>query len=1335
MADRPTPESPEPAPLTLRTLGGTGLYSAGGSELLLGPGKPLALLVYLALTPGRRTSRAFLTELLWADLDPDRARPALRQALFQLRRVLGEDVLAGSEELSLARPVAADRDRFLDAVERGEPEAALEIYGGAFLPAFGVPGGAAFEHWADLERDRLRAVFLRTGEILVRRHLNQSRFREAQRLARRVRDEVPDEEAAWRLVLETVIAGRDFVSAAVEADALEHRAAADGLRLEASTRLAVARARQVTPAPSDPRDGGTLIADLTGREREFSAITAAWDSASAGRARHLHLTAPAGLGKTRLLRDAAARLLAAGAPVVQIRGAPGERDIPFAFAGDLVGAIAELPGATGIAPATASALIALNPSLSSRFRGAADAAVGEEALRRRIHAVSDLVHAVAAEQPFVVVIDDMHWVDPPSYRVLEGLFGRLEGAPVLCLTAARPERLPAADSISTLPLAPLTTAQIGSLVLALGTLPDGASWTNDFAAGVHRATRGSPLLILETLRLALDRGVLALTAGEWHCLDQAQLDALLRAGAALRQRVGALPEEHGWVLAVLATAGTPLVPDSLAAAMQRTPADLSVTLTALERQGLVARSEGEWTVAHDEIAAAARDALDPRRRREAHRLLGVFLAGGAREAAHHLFRGIRHLVAADQDPLVRRHFRRFARVARAAGDRRSFTELAAECLGEDGESPRAKALAASLPRRWRMGLWSPARQRTAAAAVLVIAGGAGAALRTGDARDATVQRLVYVDSLPSASVVRVRAGDWNGRAAPVVPARARTAMAQAALAFRELPPAISPDGRSVAWNQDSGDSTTLDIWLRTPAGVRRLTRQFRDDLVSSWLPDGSGLVGLTNRWSSPGNGDYDVAIFDTATGVARQVTGGPDHDQPPYASPDGTRIAFVRQSDDHAPRLCIAAFDGRGAPECRFVGGHPPANLLGWSGLAELVVTLDSAAARVLVRYDWQRNEHATLLGPHVYRGAMSPDRRWVVGAVRLEGLRGFRDWVIPVDRPAHARRVELAGDGALARWWEGTPDRSELIDRIELTDTTGTILPGIGTRFAVRALTAGGTEIPLHAPVRWTSSDTLVATVDSTGDVHPRSTGAVTITASLGGWRTTSRRVTVGGEPPVTEVDERWNDDWTARWITFGDPHPQVTTGPGMIRALWNRGDGTYPSLAMLRRSFSARNGLGVELHLSTPVTRADWQRARTYLVAGVDTVALQGSDQRKAPAGAGAIERTCGAGYPGAPGAFGERRLAGSGGISQLIDLGPAATGLRSGAWWTLRLQILPDGRCGIAVNGRVLWLSPESIPLEGEFRLRLGDESAGTRMLHGPLTIWTGVRTDLDWSRPPR
>ena len=120
-------------------------------------------------------------------------------------------------------------------------------------------------------------------------------------------------------------------------------------------------------------------------------------------------------------------------------------------------------------------------------------------------------------------------------------------------------------------------------------------------------------------------------------------------------------------------------------------------------------------------------------------------------------------------------------------------------------------------------------------------------------------------------------------------------------------------------------------------------------------------------------------------------------------------------------------------------------------------------------------------------------------------------------------------------RWWEGRADPSLLIDRLEFSDSVRDILPGIGTRLIVRALSATGTEIPLRAPLTWASSDTLIATVDSAGEVRVRSIGTVTISATLVGRRSVSKALTVVGKPPVDLLSERWDDHWTDRWLAWG--------------------------------------------------------------------------------------------------------------------------------------------------------------------------------------------------------
>src|SRR6185436_20854114 len=70
---------------------------------------------------------------------------------------------------------------------------------------------------------------------------------------------------------------------------------------------------------------------------------------------------------------------------------------------------------------------------------------------------------------------------------------------------------------------------------------------------------GSPLLVLETLQLALERNAISLLSdGTWSVPDRAALLAELDTGSAIRSRLAHLGLDGEWVLLLLATAGTPL---------------------------------------------------------------------------------------------------------------------------------------------------------------------------------------------------------------------------------------------------------------------------------------------------------------------------------------------------------------------------------------------------------------------------------------------------------------------------------------------------------------------------------------------------------------------------------------------------------------------------------------------------------------------------------------------------------------------------------------------------------------------------------------------------------
>ena len=118
--------------------------------------KPCVLLAFLALvrTP---VPRQLLCDLLWQGAEGGRSRNSLRQALFRIRRVIGEAaIVETSEGVLLARGVVAV-DLF-KAIEQGEGKKGEESTGPGLAEAFGHTTrqiGSVFDDWRGRVRRQL----------------------------------------------------------------------------------------------------------------------------------------------------------------------------------------------------------------------------------------------------------------------------------------------------------------------------------------------------------------------------------------------------------------------------------------------------------------------------------------------------------------------------------------------------------------------------------------------------------------------------------------------------------------------------------------------------------------------------------------------------------------------------------------------------------------------------------------------------------------------------------------------------------------------------------------------------------------------------------------------------------------------------------------------------------------------------------------------------------------------------------------------------------------------------------------------------------------------------
>jgi DNA-binding SARP family transcriptional activator/CheY-like chemotaxis protein len=143
-----------------------------GSFALSGPNGPVdlasrklvGLLAYLALTDPVPQSRDKLVDLLWGSHFEVQARQNLRQALFRLRRALGQDALIGdAQDISLAPGAVACDAGELEALTQEGSRASLAkavgLYRGRLLADVAIPE-AAWANWLAGEQQRLEGLAL-----------------------------------------------------------------------------------------------------------------------------------------------------------------------------------------------------------------------------------------------------------------------------------------------------------------------------------------------------------------------------------------------------------------------------------------------------------------------------------------------------------------------------------------------------------------------------------------------------------------------------------------------------------------------------------------------------------------------------------------------------------------------------------------------------------------------------------------------------------------------------------------------------------------------------------------------------------------------------------------------------------------------------------------------------------------------------------------------------------------------------------------------------------------------------------------------------------------------
>jgi hypothetical protein len=273
--------------------------------------------------------------------------------------------------------------------------------------------------------------------------------------------------------------------------------------------------------------------------------------------------------------------------------------------------------------------------------------------------------------------------------------------------------------------------------------------------------------------------------------------------------------------------------------------------------------------------------------------------------------------------------------------------------------------------------------------------------------------------------------------------------------------------------------------------------------------------------------------------------------------------------------------------------------------------------------------------------------------------------------------------------------------------------------------LKSGAPAVP--RAIAW-RTNSPAAQIDSMGVLTARDTGTFIVAASAGGWRATSDTIRVVDDTAPTLLAECWSHNPLSRWRFFGVPAPIIEHTADADLFL-NNGDGSFESGAYALRGFSAASGLSVDVRFSARITAVQWQRLSVSMNAITDTQPLAAWNHRTGWIDKYFGDNRCAFGYPAGEGA-GARDRASPIGILRTANGQPLE--LWKGTWVDVRLQLFPDGRCGIAINGVPYLIQIARGPREPPVYLAIEGASAHTRVLVGDVTVRSGVPAGVDWSK---
>jgi DNA-binding NarL/FixJ family response regulator len=379
---------------------------------------------------------------------------------------------------------------------------------------------------------------------------------------------------------------------------------------------------------------------LIGRAREIEQLLTLIEDEEGGLA---VVSGEAGIGKTRLLEELTERAAEVGRLTLVGRAAEYERELPFGLVIDAVDPFLESLDSQAyerLARDRVGELASVFPALHGLDEAVREPATATE--RFRIHnAVRELLERLAARQPILFVLEDLHWADGASLELITHLVRRPAQAAV---TLALSYRTGQADPAMLRSIQDRSDGGVVAIELRPLAVEDSARLVGPRArdiAVLQRESGGNPFYLLA---LAHRDGGTAGGSGNGQFVG---IGVPAAVGAAIARELDGLSPGARAVAEAAAVVGDPFEVSLAQAAVKCTEPELMNALDELASGHLIRLGDTprRFAFRHPLVRTAIYEAAPPGTAIATHRRLAeLLIARGvpASESAHHVERSAQH---------------------------------------------------------------------------------------------------------------------------------------------------------------------------------------------------------------------------------------------------------------------------------------------------------------------------------------------------------------------------------------------------------------------------------------------------------------------------------------------------------------------------------------------------------------------------------------------------------------------------------------------------------------------------------------------------------------------